>query len=93
MAAVKSLYKESIDHLLQAQPANMSSSCDLAGQQVKDPDLCQFIHYMNKKTLPADENKARKIAAQALSFSLLNGLLYFVDSKSKNRKRCLYQYK
>ena len=89
VAAIKSLEKESIEFLLQAQPANVSSSCDLAGQQLKDPDLCQLIHHMNKGTLPADENKARKIAAQAPSFSLLNGILYFVDSKNKNRKRCV----
>ena len=89
VAAVKSFDKESIEHLFQAQPANVSSSFDLAGQQLKDPDLCQLIQYMNKETLPADENKARKVAAQAPSFSLLNGILYFVDSKNKNRKRCV----
>ena len=32
VAAVKSLDKESIEHLMQAQPANVSSYCDSGGQ-------------------------------------------------------------
>ena len=93
VVAVQFLTEESIEHLLQAQLANMSSSFDLAEQQLKDPDLCQLIQYLNKETLPADENKVRKVVAQAPSFSLLNGMLYFVDSKNKIGRDVLYQYK
>ena len=45
VAAVQSHDMESIEHLLQAQPANMSRSFDLAEEQLKDPDLCQLIQY------------------------------------------------
>ena len=89
VAAVQSLDKESIEYLLQAQSADVSSSFDLAGQQLKDPDLCQLIQYLNKETLPTDEDKANNVTAQAPLFSVLNGILYIVDSKNKNRKRCV----
>ncbi len=38
--------------------------------------------------LPANEQKARKLAAQALHFSVIENILYFVESKQDGRKRC-----
>jgi len=63
---------ELIEQLLQAQPVTVNGSFDLAAEQLKDPDLqyvFQLIQYMKNRTLPTDENKARKVAAQAPSFS------------------------
>ena len=61
VAAVHSHDKELIGHLLQVPPATASSSCDLAVDQLKDPDLCQLIQHMNNGPLPVDEDKARKV--------------------------------
>ena len=89
MVPVQCHDNELIEQLLQAQPVTVNGSFDLAAEQLKDPDLFQLIQYMKSETLPADENKAKKVAAQAPSFSLLHNILYFVDSKNSNRKRCV----
>jgi len=75
-----------IEELLQAQSVNVNGSFDFAAKQLKDSDLFQLTQYKKNGTLQADENKARKVAAQVPSFSLLHDILYFVDSKNKNRK-------
>ena len=45
------------------------------------------MEYLEDGRLPADEVEACKIIAQASSFVLLEGILYFVDMKHGNWKR------
>ena len=37
--------------------------------------------------LPDNEQKARKVAVQALHFSVIDGILYFIDSKNQGQRR------
>ena len=65
-----------------------SFQLDFAKEQRKDPELCLLFDFLTHDKLPSDEHKARKVAAQALYFSVIDKILYFVDSKHDGRKRC-----
>ena len=44
---------------------------------------------MNTGSLLVDEDKARKVSAQASSFFSLHGFLYFINLKNNNRLHCV----
>lgn len=46
-----------------------------------------FIGFLVCDKLPSNEQQARQIVEQALHFSVVDNVLYFVDSKSKGQKR------
>ncbi len=48
------------------------------------------VHFLADKVLPTDAHSARKIALQAPLFTILDGILYFVDAKQVARKEQLY---
>ena len=48
----------------------------------------KIIEFLNDGSLPDDSKVAKKIAAQASSFAVVNGILFFVDSKHNHKKRC-----
>ena len=56
-------------------------------EQNKDPELKSLRHFLEYGILPTDEKEARKMAAQALNFVIIDKILYFVDSKGGGRKR------
>ena len=41
----------------------------------------KIIYFLETEELPADHKRARKVALQALSFVLDNGVLYYIDPK------------
>ena len=45
-----------------------------------------MVLYLEDGQLPEDQKATRKLAAMGLSFTLQDGVLYFVDSKHENRK-------
>ena len=72
--------------LLQTDPGSSVHS-DLDAEQRQDPVLADMIAYLEENKLPAEEKRARKIAAQALHMTLLDGILYYIDPKQDGRKR------
>ena len=78
-----------INQLLQAEPVTVSNSATWAANQLKDPELCPLIKYLNDRTLPVNDYKAKQVATQAPLFTLLLDVLYFVDPKQKHWKRCV----
>ena len=46
-----------------------------------------MTHYLEHGRLPEDESRGRKVAAQSVHFAILDGILYYVDSKCNNHKR------
>ena len=50
---------------------------------MKDQALTEMINYLEKGQLPDDEVHVKKIALQALLFTLLDGILFFVDQKDQ----------
>lgn len=50
-----------------------------AREQLKDLEVLAMVKFLDRGCLPTEEAEARKIASQEPSFSLLDGVLYFVD--------------
>ncbi len=61
-------------------------SFNFAQEQRKDSDLSFMFNFLVNKQLPSDEQNARKLAAQALHFLVVDNILYFVDPKNGGRK-------
>ena len=62
---------------------------DLGTAQQSDPETNEIIRFLCDDTLPDDHTKAKKIAAQAQSFALVDGVLFFIDQKSNHYRRCV----
>ena len=62
---------------------------DLASEQLKDPSVKEMMQFLIDGTLPDDPQRSRKVAAQAPSFTILDNILYYLDSTKKDRKRCV----
>ena len=58
-------------------------------EQEKDPEIVQLRQFLSQGQLPEDAQRASKIAAQAPSFALLDGIVYFIDPKRGNQRRCV----
>ena len=58
-------------------------------EQQKDPSVQEIIASLSTGKLPDCDQRAKRIAAQVLSLALVNGVLYFLDSKGGDRKRCV----
>ena len=58
-----------------------------AWEQSQDPAVKEIIDFLESGTLPEDATRARKLSLQESLFTLVNGILYFIDPKHKNQKR------
>ena len=48
-----------------------------------------MLNFLEKAVLPDDQKLAQKVAAIALSYTVISGILCFVDPKRGNHKRVL----
>ena len=81
-----------ITELLDVDPATLGipQNIDLACEQMKDSSVNEMIQFLTNGTLPDDPQHSRKIAAQAPSFTIVDNILYYLDSATKkDRKRCV----
>ena len=62
---------------------------DLGTAQQEDLELQETIQFLCNDILPDDHIKAKKIAAQAQSFAIIDGVLYFIDQKNNHCCRCV----
>ena len=85
-AQMASVDTSDISSLLQADPA-IGECSDLPSEQQKDPELKIIIDFLEEDKLPEDPVQARKLAAQEPQFSLIGGVLYYVDSRHNHQKR------
>ena len=58
---------------------------DFSAEQRKDKELNDIIQFLTEGSLLDDD---RKIAILATSLAVVDGVLYFVDSKCDHRRRC-----
>ena len=65
-------------------PPQTQSLTDFYKEQVKDPKLRKIFDYINKGLLPDNSQEAKKIAAQASQFAILENVLYFIDASQQN---------
>ena len=63
---------------------------NLHQEQRKDPKLVVFFDYLENNILPQDIKAARKTAALATKFAILDKVLYFIDQKKAGRRRAVY---
>ena len=55
-------------------------------EQAKDPEVQQLIAFNEQGRLPPEEDKARKRALQRSLFTVVEGVLYYVDPQHDNQK-------
>ena len=58
---------------------------ELAMEQQKDPALAQIIAFIENEELPAEEKRTKAVVAQASVLSLVDNILYYVDSKQGDK--------
>ena len=63
----------------------------IAEYQREDPELKDRIHYMETDTIPHDTRHATKFALDAPNFTLIDGVLYFIDPSSKSLRLAIPQ--
>ena len=78
-----------ISQLLQQDSEQGYNSQTVAGTdfgtaQQQDPEINEIIKFLCNDTLPDDHTKAKEIAAQAQSFAIIDGVLYFIDQKTNH---------
>ena len=83
---VASIATEDIATLLQAAPL-ASTQVDYYSEQAKDPDLRMLIEFLREGKLPENPTHARKVAAQESQYSIVDGILYYVDHRHDNCRR------
>ena len=69
--------------------ANSAPTNEFALSQQQDPELLKIIRFLTNDLLPDDKTDAKKIVAQAHSFAIVDGVLYFIDVKHNHQKRCV----
>ena len=74
---------------LLTMPPQTQSLTNFDKEQGKDPKLKKIIDYLNKDLLPDDGQKAKKIAAQASQFAMVQNVLYFIDASRQNLRRAV----
>ena len=79
---------DDISVLLELEPLNSEFNPETASEQQKDHRVIEILTYIKTGTLPKEEQRARKIAAQANLFGIENDVLY-IDPKRRSRKRAV----
>ena len=65
-----------------------SESCRaIEALQREDPDLQPLVHFLESGELPADEKLAKRLVLRGPQFSLVDGVLYFIDARLGHRQR------
>ena len=76
------------DSLNSGEDSSQDPSQDsFAGQQRRNAHLQEIIDYLECGVLPDDSSRARRIILQESQFAVIDGILYFIDPKQRNRRR------
>ena len=78
---------DNVTDLLTTPPLPSIPDNSLYQEQRKDLKLAVLIEYLENGTLPKEEKEARKTAALATKFVILDKVLYFIDQKKTGRRR------
>ena len=58
-------------------------------EQLKDQWICEMASFLKDGKLPTNKAQAHKVAAQAPHYSLVSGILYYIDPKKRSCKRAV----
>ena len=91
---VAAMHSESMDasELLQIAPAVGGSVGSFSHEQLKDPEILELKDFLSRGIVPTDEHRARKLAAEAPLFAVVDDIVYFLDSKKGSIKRCVVPF-
>ena len=85
---VASIRTDTVTSLLQSDPL-LSGEGSFTTQQQNDHWIRDMSLYLEHGKLSVDESRGQKIAAQGVHFAVLDGILYYVDSKCNSRQRVI----
>ena len=78
-----------VDELLQLPPTEPQLPDNLRNEQMKEPKLSSLFNYLEDDRVPSDSRDAQRVVAEAQMFAVMDGVLYYVDPKRRNRKRAV----
>ena len=84
----ENISEQNISQLLQSSPCDTDTSATFSVQQKKDPDIMDILKFLQEGILPENDCKRQKLALQASLFTVLDGVLYYIDSR-RNCKRAV----
>ena len=85
VVTTSNMHDVDVTMLLRLDPGQSVPS-ELALEQRQDPALAQIIAFVENDELPA-EKRAKAVVAQASVLTLVDNVLYYVDSKQGNKRR------
>ena len=88
VAQVQCADSDIADILQQPPVTDIPASVHYSQEQAKDSEILQLRQFLSHGGLPDCPDLARKIAAQAHSFTLVDDIVYLIDAKSNNQRRC-----
>ena len=90
IAQVQSASRDIVE-LLQSPPVDSvpDSAANYSHEQGKDAEILELRQFLLRGELPDDPWRARKVAAQAPSFVVLDDMVYLIDSKRGHQRRCV----
>jgi len=77
-----------IDSLLKSDVA-LAPLTLFKDEQCKDPEVMDVIKLLEEGVLPEDQNRARKLALQEHLFTIIDRVLYHLDSKQSHQKQAI----
>ena len=77
--------RRTIQEILAESPAQGGIVGSLGGEQRKDPELRQFIEYLEKGVLPEDPLRIRELVAKEPFFTMIDDVVYRVEGGSAKR--------
>ena len=66
--------------------ASSAPKNEFALSQQQDPELLKIIQFLTNDLLPDNKTDEKKVVAQAHSFAIVDGVLYFIDVKHNHQK-------
>ena len=83
--AVMTSQETSIQSLLQLEPKSNPNE-SFTSEQRKDPHVREIINFLEQGELPPDPIQARKVVMQEPLFTMVDGILFYLDPKNRDQK-------
>ena len=74
--------------LLATPPVRVQSE-DFATEQRKDQEIMEIIDLLEYGKLPANDHRAHRIALQKPTFTMENGMLFYLDPRQDHFRRAV----
>ena len=86
VSAVTTDPDQDLSSLLHAAPTT-GEQLDYSSEQLKDPELKELMLYLKQDVLPDNAERSKKLVAKATQFTLMDGVLIYLDHNHGDRRR------